>query len=113
MTYTGWLVQHAETAFQADVDAYEGVEQFLKIGIAALSLLLLALSLSAYRRTQLKRLLYAAAAFGLFAVQMLVEYLEDAVGAGAEYASIITPGFTFAALVLFFLAIVRRDPDHP
>jgi len=108
MTYALWLVQPVGTALQVDVGIYEGVEQAIKISIAGLSLLLLALSLSAYRRTHLRRLLYAAAAFGLFAVQMVVETLEDALEVGAPYAGIVAPGFALAILVLFFLAIVGR-----
>lgn len=106
MTSLLWIVQPAATAFQTEVGIYEGMEQAIKIGIAALSLILFALSLSAYRRTQLRRLVYAAAAFGLFAVQMVVEYVEDVFGVGAPYASVIAPGFILGILILFFLAIV-------
>jgi len=88
MTYALGLVQPVGTALQVDVGIYEGVEQAIKISIAALSLLLLALSLSAYRRTHLRRLLYAAAAFGLFAVQMVVETLEDALETGIRRADL-------------------------
>jgi len=111
MIHSLLLVVPAGAALQVEVDPYETVEQIIKIGIAALSLLLLALSLSAYRRTQLRGLLYAAAAFGLFAVQMAVEFLEDVMGVGRPYGSIVTPGITFAVLVLFFLAIVRKGPN--
>lgn len=111
MTYALGLVQPVGTALQVDVGIYEGVEQAIKISIAALSLLLLALSLSAYRRTHLRRLLYAAAAFGLFAVQMVVETLEDALEVGAPYVDIVAPGFALAILVLFFLAIVGRQSN--
>ena len=112
MTPSGLLLQPVAIALQAQVGAFEEIEQIIKIGIAALSVLLLALSLSAYRRTRVKRLLYAAAAFGLFALQMVVEYVEDALGVGAPYASIVAPGFALAILLLFFLAIVRKGPDH-
>jgi ABC-type phosphate transport system permease subunit len=52
---------------------------------------------------------YAAVAFGLFAIQMFFDYLEDAVEAfDTPYSDIIFFGITLAILVLFFMAIVRR-----
>jgi len=90
-------------------EPFEPVTQAIKIGIAAFSLLLLGLSVSAYRKTHLKRLVYAAVAFGLFALQMVVDYLEDAVPAfDTPYSDMIFFGITLAILVLFFVAIVRR-----
>jgi hypothetical protein len=81
----------------------------IKIGIGVFSLLLLGLSISAYRKTRMKAILYAAVAFGLFAVQMLFEYLEDAVKwFDSPFNDIIFTGFTLAILVLFFVAIVKR-----
>ena len=94
---------------QMEVEPYEPVTQAIKIAIAAFSLLLLALSISAYKKTALKRLLYATAAFGLFAIQMFVDYLEDAVEAfDTPYTDVIFFGITLAILVLFFMAIVRK-----
>jgi len=89
------------------------VENLLKLGIGAFSLLLLALSISAYRRTGMRRLIYAASAFGLFAVQLFLEYAEDNVAsfeASFEILldAVIFPGITLSILVLFFLAIVSR-----
>ena len=85
------------------------VENLLKVGIGAFSLLLLALSISAYRRTGMKRLIYAATAFGLFAVQLFLEYIEDSTPSlGTLYDAVIFPGTTLAILVLFFFAIVSR-----
>jgi hypothetical protein len=108
MTVSPRPLQSVVIAYQVDVSAFEGIERVITIAIAALSILLLALSLSAYRRTHVRRLLYAAAAFGLFAVQTLVEFLEDISGVGGSYAIVITPSITLAILVLFFLAIVSK-----
>src|SRR5262245_65953484 len=70
----------ATTASAAvDPDAYDPIVQIIKVGIAGFSLLLLGLSISAYRKTALKSIIYAAAAFGLFAAQLFFDYLEDAV----------------------------------
>jgi hypothetical protein len=92
-----------------EVEPYEPITQAIKIAVAAFSLLLFGLSISAYKKTSLKRLLYAAVAFGLFAIQMFFDYLEDAVEAfDTPYSDIIFFGITLAILVLFFMAIVRR-----
>jgi hypothetical protein len=94
---------------EAEFEPYEPITQAIKIAIAAFSLLLLGLSISAYRKTALKRILYAAIAFGLFAIQMFFDYLEDAVeGFDTAYSDIIFYGITLAIVVLFFVAIVRK-----
>ena len=94
---------------QLEMELYEPITQAIKIAIAAFSLLLLGLSISAYRKTALKRILYAAVAFGLFAIQTFYDYLEDAVKAfDTSYSDIIFFGITLAILVLFFMAIVRK-----
>lgn len=94
---------------QVEFEPYEPITQVIKIAIAAFSLLLLGLSVSAYRKTGLKRLVYAAVAFGLFALQMFVNYLEDAIPAfDTPYSDIIFFAITLAILVLFFVAIVRK-----
>ncbi len=94
---------------QMEIEPYEPITQVIQIAIAAFSLLLLGLSISAYKKTSLKRILYAAVAFGLFAIQIFFDYLEDAVEAfDTPYSDIIFYGLTLAILVLFFMAIVRR-----
>ena len=94
---------------QMEIEPYEPITQVIQIAIAAFSLLLLGLSISAYKKTSLKRILYAAVAFGLFAIQIFFDYLEDAVEAfDTPYSDIIFYGITLAVLVLFFVAIVRR-----
>ena len=94
---------------EVEVEPFEPITQAIKIAIAAFSLLLLALSISAYKRTALKRIIYASIAFGLFAIQMFFDYLEDAVEAfDTAYTDIIFFGITLAILVLFFMAIVRK-----
>ena len=94
---------------QMEVEPYEPITQEIQIAIAAFSLLLLGLSISAYKKTALKRILYAAVAFGLFAIQIFFDYLEDAVEAfDTPYSDIIFYGMTLAILVLFFVAVIRR-----
>jgi hypothetical protein len=99
----------AGEAAATGAEAYEPVEQAIKIIIVAFSILLLGLSISAYRKTALKRIMYAAVAFGLFAVQLFIEYLEGVILAlDAPLIDVIVTGLTLVILVLFFAAIVRK-----
>jgi hypothetical protein len=84
------------------------IESILNVGIGIFSLLLFALSISAYRRTGVKRLVYAAIAFGLFAVQLFFEYVEHMVASFELYDTLIFPGITLTILVMFFLASVSK-----
>ncbi len=94
---------------QVEFDPYEPIAQAIKIGISAFSVLLAGLSITAYRKTAIKGIVYAAVAFALFAVQMLFDFLEDEVeGFETPYNDIIFLGMTLAILALFFLAIVWR-----
>lgn len=113
-----WLVRQVEGGIEEEPDEdaadpgepYEPAVQLIKVGIAAFSLLLLGLSISAYRKTALKGIIYAAIAFGLFAAQLFFDYLEDAVeGWEQPFNDVIFYAMTLAILVLFFLAIVRKS----
>lgn len=107
---TGGQEAHGEGLEIDPEDAYEPAVQLIKIGIAAFSLLLLGLSISAYKKTALKGIVYAAVAFGLFAVQLFFDYAEDAVeGWEQPYNDVIYYAMTLGILVLFFLAVVRRN----
>ena len=87
-----------------------GIENVLKIVIGIFSLLLLALSVSAYRKTGFKKIVYAIAAFALFGIQSLFDFLADNVSLfDTEYNDIILLTMTVAILVLFFVAVVKRD----
>ncbi len=93
-----------------EAEPFEPVEQVIRIGIAAFSVLLLGLSISAYKKTAFKGILYATVAFGIFAVQMFFDYLGDAVeGFEQPFSDVIFYAMTLAILVLFFLAVVRRN----
>lgn len=83
--------------------------ELLNVAIGAFALLLLALSLSAYRRTRLRRLLVVSAAFGLFAVEVLVNQLDVFVfTVGYSTDQIVSAVLDFCILLLFFFAVVRR-----
>ena len=64
--------------FPMDTEPIGITQHLISLFIGILSILLLLLSISAYRKTGLKNILYAAGAFGLFAIRLFIEILEDA-----------------------------------
>lgn len=84
--------------------------EVLDFAIVIFALVLLALSLSAYRKTRLKRLLLVSIAFGLFAVEVGIRQLDAFVFAiGLQTEAVLVAVMEFIILLLFFLAIVARD----
>jgi hypothetical protein len=93
-----------------DMDAGFETQEALDVAIAVFALILLGLSLSAYRKTRLRRLLLVSGAFGLFAVEVVIRQLDDFVfNVGFETEQIVVVVMEFVILLLFFLAIVVRD----
>jgi len=85
------------------------IDDGLEIGIGIFSIILFALCITAYRNTGIKKILFAAAAFGLFAIQLLVDSLEDYIEFFEEgITDILVALITLAILVLFFVAIVKK-----
>jgi hypothetical protein len=102
------LITTLELFLQTEV--FEDVETVIMAVTGIFSLLLLALSISAYRKTGIKKIIYAAAAFALFGIQLLFESLEEVIEVlDTGFGSIITSSMTLAILVLFFLAIVQKN----
>lgn len=95
----------------AEDEWYDSIEGVIQAVIGIFSLLLLALSILAYRRTRLKKIIFAAIAFSLFAVQLILSSLEESFGLLDEtpIIDILTSSMTLAILVLFFLTIVRKN----
>ena len=86
-----------------------GIENGIELGIVAFALVLFALSITAYRNTKIKKILFASAAFALFAIQLFVDSIEDYLAFFDEdITGIIVKLMTFAILVLFFVAIVKK-----
>jgi hypothetical protein len=86
-----------------EVELYES----LNIVVALFAFILLAVSLIAYRKTHLRRLLLVSVAFGLFAVQAFIRELDELAlvfGSGTEQVIIIV--LDLAILLFFFLALV-------
>jgi hypothetical protein len=90
---------------------YDGIESIIQAAIGIFSLLLLGLSILAYKRTGLKKIIFAAIAFSLFAIQLILEALEETIGILEEppIGDILSASMTLAILVLFFLTIVRKS----
>ena len=90
------------------IDEFEGVENGIALGIAIFSILLLALSMTAFKKTGLKVTIYAIIIFALFAIQQILEYLgEIFITLDTPITDVIISSMTLAILVFFFLAIVR------
>jgi Na+/glutamate symporter len=90
---------------------YDSIESIILAATGVFSLLLLGLSILAYKRTGIKKIIYAAIAFSLFAIQLILESLEESLGILEDppIGDILSSSLTLAILVLFFLAIVRRE----
>lgn len=90
---------------------YDSIESAILATTGIFSLLLLALSILAYRRTGLRKIIFAAIAFSLFAIQLILGSLEETFGFLEEppIGDILTASMTLAILVMFFLAIVRKE----
>ena len=84
------------------------VESLIYVIGTIFAAILIALSISAYRNTHLRKLLYASLAFLLFGVFLFYEYLEHSIPLDNPFADIILPSMALSILVLFFLAIVNK-----
>jgi len=87
---------------------FEGVENLVALGIGILSILLLTLSITAYRKTRLQLTIYAIIIFAIFAIQQFIDFLDDIVIAlDMPITDVLISSLTLAILIVFFLAIVR------
>ena len=81
----------------------------VEIIIIVFSLILFGLAISAYRRTKLRKLLFAAIAFALFAIELLIEYADEAFGFfEEEQVDLLATGIILSILIMFFLSVTRR-----
>lgn len=88
----------------------ELLEQIINIAILCFSILLFILSINAYLKTKLKIILYASTAFILFTIQLVFEILGDTFSnIETPMNEIIVSSITLAILILFFLAVVRKN----
>ena len=81
----------------------------LNFVVAAFALVLLALSLTAYRRTKMRRLLLVSAAFGMFGAGVALRNVEILYFPGFDTDEVLVALFELAALASFFFALVMKD----
>ena len=99
-------------ALDDNPDAFDkgDIAEIFELGSGIFAAILCGLSLIAYQRVKLKKILFVAIAFGLFAIQTILSRLDlfmpDIESSLLEMLLAIT---SFIALSLFFLAIVRKD----
>lgn len=95
-------------SFISQIDSFEGLEKAIALGITVISLLLLALSVTAYRKTHLRITIYAIIIFALFGIQQFIDYLDDIfVELDIPIIDVVISSLTLTILAVFFLAIVR------
>jgi len=81
----------------------------VELAIIAFSIILFALAITAYKNNRVKRMGFAAAAFALFAVQLIVGYVDDAFDyVDTEGLDFVSSAITLGILLLFFFAIVTK-----
>lgn len=86
-----------------------GIESIIQIAIIGFSLFLLGLTIKAYIASGLKKILFAAAAFGLFSVNLFFEYTEEVFDWFEDAESEIISALIFLMiLILFFIAIIKK-----
>jgi len=91
---------------QVELVIVENLETLL---IGVFSIVLLLLSISTYQRTGLKNILYAAAAFALFAFDVFLEFIiERYYSITYSMQDFLHTTITLAILGLFFISIVKR-----
>ncbi|HZL24205.1 MAG TPA: hypothetical protein VFC05_12835 [Nitrososphaeraceae archaeon] len=89
---------------------FEVFEQIINIGILSFSLLLFIISIIAYRKTGLKKIIYASLAFILFTIQLTYEILGDTIyQVETPYNDLIISSITLFILLLFFFAVFRKN----
>ena len=86
----------------------ELIESILYIIGTIFAAILVALSISAYRNTKLRKLLYAIVAFLLFGIFLFYEFLEHSMSLENTFTEIVIPFMGLSILVLFFMAIVNK-----
>lgn len=89
--------------------SFVNADEVVEILVGVFALFLFTLSISAFRTFKLKKMVFAIAAFGLFAVESFIDYLEDVVPLlDAPFVDLILAVISFAILILFFIALIKR-----
>ena len=101
------LLEVAAAGIQAIVGAE--LDEILSLAVGGCAVILLIITLLAYRKTNLTRLLLVSVAFGLFAVKTVVRHLDILVfNWGAQTTDLLYTAIDFVILILFFLAVTVK-----
>ena len=97
------------------MDIFDGIEITITASTMVLAIILSMLSITGYRKNKLKKMLYAAIAFGLFAIFALYQYVEEnyleanVIETIDNFATdLILPVIPLVILLLFFLALIKK-----
>lgn len=82
--------------------------QIIDLGIMSFSIVLFVIAITAYRNTHIKKIAFAAIAFALFAVQLFIEYYEEATHFLEDNVDIVLSLITLMILLLFFFGVVKK-----
>jgi hypothetical protein len=89
------------------------IAEILKLGSGLIALILLFISLLAYRRIKQKRILFVSAAFALYVIKIIAEHVEIfSPNLDTSLLDLLLSFIDFAILLLFFLAVVRNEKEE-
>ena len=95
-------------------DKVDYISDLFVFGSGIFAYILFALSLNAYRNLKTKRLFLVSIAFAIFSVNAIISKLDVfGVRIDSSILDLVLAILTFAALALFFMAIVRRERLKP
>ena len=90
------------------------IAELFDFGSGLFAALLCGLSLIAYKKIKLKRILFVSIAFGLFAIRTIVSHFDIFMPEiESSLIEMTLAIMTFVALSLFFIAIVRKERVYP
>ncbi|HEX9318863.1 MAG TPA: hypothetical protein VF884_08005 [Nitrososphaeraceae archaeon] len=97
------------------MDIFDDIEITIIASTMVLAIILSMLSITGYKKNKLKKMLYAAIAFGLFAIFALYQYVEENFLEANVIETIdnpatdlILPAIPLVILLLFFLALIKK-----
>jgi hypothetical protein len=101
---------HFIFAFNLQIFLFEQLEGITYLISAMLASILLALSVYAYKKKYVKKILYAVFAFAFFALYLLFEGLENFYPFLETFSGIdlFVASLTTVVLIFFFLAIIKK-----
>ena len=89
---------------------FDQIEGSIYFSSAILSSVLLGLSISAYRKRAVKKILFAVGAFAFFTFYLFFEAFEEFTPQIQKYVGldIIVASLTFLVVIFFFLALIKK-----